>query len=540
MKRKGFFLILLFFVILGVSLFASGIKYGGTLTLTGGAASPSPARIFNPFIPTSLYGVYVTYEPLISINPLNGEETSWLATSYKWEDKNLKLVYQIREGVKWSDGIPLTSRDVVYTFQLMKKYPALDLNGIWSSGLQNVSADGPNTVIFSFDKPNIPVQAYISSTLIVPEHIWSKVKDPVTWTNPTPIGSGPFVFDKFSGSTYTFKRNPNYWQKGKPYVERLKFVIYTTNTTATMALAKGILDWGGYFIPDIEKTYVAHDPENFHYWFPPGSTILLLLNNQKPLFASAKVRLAIAMAINKERISKIGEYGYGAPAHPTALLPSFMDKWFDPTLKPLVYKYDPEKSVEILKNLGFTRGTDGIFVDKGGKKLSATLLTVTGWTDWVTDAQLIAKDLKKIGILINVKSVTYSTYRASLSTGSFDMALMWTVAGPSPYFHYNGRLNSKGSAPIGKTAVSNYERWEDPITDAMLRIIKETSDFTLQKRAMSVIEKIMLTEVPSIPLFYGPTWYEYNTRRFVGWPTKENFYCYPYSRLVILTHVHLK
>ena len=545
MKKKSFIVVMVIMSMLALSVFASGIKYGGTLTLTGGAASPSPARIFNPFSPSVLYGAYAIYQPLLNVNSFNGNITPLLATSFKWENDGYKLVYQLRRGANWSDGIPFTSKDVVYTFNMLKKYPALDTSGIWSTGaLSSVVADGKYTVVFSFKKLDTPLAISIDAIPIVPEHIWSKIKNPVTWTDPNPIGTGPFVFERFAGSTYFLKRNPNYWQKGRPYIEQLKFVIYTTNTAATMALSRGILDWGGYFIPSIEKIYVSRNPKYYHYWFPPLSVIGLFFNDQKYPFNNLQVRRAIAMAINKEQISKIGEYGYGLPADPTGLLPSFMKKWFYTPLESLKYKYDPKEAKKLLEEAGFKMGKDGIFVGKNGKKLIVNLSVVTGWTDWVTDVRLISQDLKKIGILVNIKSTTFSTYMASLSTGSFDMALMWTGSGPSPYFTFKARMSSKNSAPIGKSAPANYERWEDPITNSALQIYRESTSLFLKKRTMAILEWVMLTQVPFAPLYYGPVWYEYNTTHFVGWPTKENPYCVPTngygSFSIILTRVHLR
>ncbi len=126
-----------------------------------------------------------------------------------------------RKGVKWSDGVPFTANDVVFTFNLLKEYPALDLSGIWSnnSDLQSVEASGANVVIFKFLKPNVPLFYYIARTIIVPEHIWSNIKDPVKFLNTeNPVGTGPFLLKGIntSANTKTFVKNSNYWISGRP------------------------------------------------------------------------------------------------------------------------------------------------------------------------------------------------------------------------------------------------------------------------------------------------------------------------------------
>ena len=106
---------------------------------------------FNPFNPSSNpFSVGVTYETLEFVNSLqSGKSTPWLATGFTWSNSNKTLTFSIRSGVKWSDGTPFTAADVVYTFNLLKKYPALDLNAVWSV-LSNVTASGKDKVVFNF------------------------------------------------------------------------------------------------------------------------------------------------------------------------------------------------------------------------------------------------------------------------------------------------------------------------------------------------------------------------------------------------------
>ena len=106
---------------------------------------------FNPFNPSdAAYSVGLTYETLDFVNALqNAKVTPWLASSYAWSNANKTLTFTIRSGVKWTDGQPLTAADVAYTFNLIKKYPALDLNAVWSV-LSSVTQTGANQVVFNF------------------------------------------------------------------------------------------------------------------------------------------------------------------------------------------------------------------------------------------------------------------------------------------------------------------------------------------------------------------------------------------------------
>src|SRR6516165_6701747 len=185
---------------------------------------------FNPLNSTyTLVSVGFMYEPLVYVNPLQaGKTTPMLATSWAWGPGNKSLTFTIRQGVKWSDGTPMTAADVAYTFNLIKKYPALDLTGVWSV-LSSVTATG-NTVTMNFSTVAVPYFYYIADqTPIVPEHIWSKISNPATATNPNPVGSGPYTMSKCSPQNITYIANPHYWQPGLPRIHTLQYPAFTSN-----------------------------------------------------------------------------------------------------------------------------------------------------------------------------------------------------------------------------------------------------------------------------------------------------------------------
>ncbi|MGH3259651.1 MAG: ABC transporter substrate-binding protein, partial [Streptosporangiaceae bacterium] len=145
---------------------------------------------FSPFNPTdTLVSVGFVYEPLVYVNPLqNGATTPMLGSSWTWGAGNMSLVFNIRQGVKFTDGTPLTAADVAYTFNLIKKYPALDLTGVWSV-LSSVTQTGPYQVTMKFSTAAVPWFYYIADqTPIVPEHIWSKISNPVAYPDSHPVG----------------------------------------------------------------------------------------------------------------------------------------------------------------------------------------------------------------------------------------------------------------------------------------------------------------------------------------------------------------
>ncbi|HEX6779052.1 MAG TPA: ABC transporter substrate-binding protein [Ktedonobacterales bacterium] len=506
----------------------NGSKYGGSVTIV---AAPNGAftQNFNPFLAnSSRTGTQgMIYETLLFFNRLKGDVNPWLASSYSWSPNATQLTFHLREGVKWSDGQPFTSDDVVYTLNMMKQYPALDGNSLWSV-TQSVTNPDPSTVIITFKQPEVPMLWYVGGqTYIVPKHIWQNISDPTTATNANPVGTGPFTLKSFDSQLYVLGKNAHYWQPGKPYVNELRYPAYTSNTSADLLLSQGAVDWTGLFTPNVDKTFVSRDPAHNHYWFPPSNIVMLYLNTGKAPFDQVAVRQALSAAIDRNQIYKVAENGYEPVAHPSGLILPNDQKYLDPAYAKLAFKQDGAKAISLLEAAGWSKGSDGIFADKNGNRLAFKISVVAGWTDWVNDAQIMASNFKAIGIDASVNVVTFNNYITALAQGDFDSAVSWTTTGPNPYFLYNSLLNGSNTAPIGQKATSNWERWSDRATDALLAQYASSPDAATQQKAIAGLEKIMVDQMPSIPLVYGATWYEYNTSQFVGWPDQNDPYAMP-------------
>ncbi|HZV24692.1 MAG TPA: ABC transporter substrate-binding protein, partial [Acidothermaceae bacterium] len=191
---------------------SSGVHAGGTLTIQGDAGNPTLVENFNPLASAEMHGTYLIYEPLEIPSPIDGTYTPFLATDYKFTDPTT-LVYTIRQNVKWSDGTAFTPADVVFTFNLLKKFPALDLQGVWQQ-ISGVTASG-NNVTVTFKTPNVPFAATIAQTPIVPQHLWASVADPAKFANTKPVGTGPYTLASFAPTQYALAKNPTYWQASK-------------------------------------------------------------------------------------------------------------------------------------------------------------------------------------------------------------------------------------------------------------------------------------------------------------------------------------
>src|ERR1039458_7498281 len=206
---------------------------GSFLNIIADPAGPF-ADGFNPFsLSNSAYlqgATGMIYEPLMQFNLLKvGQIYPWLATSWSWANGGTELILHARPRVKWQDGKPVSAADVAYTFNLIKKFPALDGNGVTFT---SASAPSSSEVILRFSSAAFTQLFDISQVLIVPEHIWSKIPNPVTNADDNPVGTGPYTVGSFSAQEFTFLANPHYWQKGLPKIAKLNFLAYASNPSA--------------------------------------------------------------------------------------------------------------------------------------------------------------------------------------------------------------------------------------------------------------------------------------------------------------------
>jgi peptide/nickel transport system substrate-binding protein len=521
-------------ILLAVSLAACGSSGTGS-TSTGGILTISNATggtwtcQFNPFNPNvNSLPFGPIYEPLAFVNALqSGKASPWLATSWAWSNNNRTLTFTIRNGVHWTDGKPMTAADVVYTFGLLKKNSALDLNSVWTQ-LTSVTQQGSNQVVMNFNTSGLPYFYYVAGqTAIVPEHIWSTVKNPVTYNDANPIGTGAYTIKACTPENITYTANKHYWMPGEPKVSTVLYPAFTSNTSANTELATGQAQWGNQFIPDIAKFYMGKTPGN-SYWFPPTLNNDVFINLKDPLLSNVAVRRAMAYAIDRPKVSQIGENGYQPPANQTGIVNPTFSSWYDASAAAQYnYSYNPAKADQILTAAGFHKGPNGIFVTKSGTPLNFTVINIGDFSDFVASLQVIQANLKAAGIGITVQNLSQNAFNAALFNGHYQLAYYYESGGPSPYYEFRQWLLSANSAPIGQSASSNYERYSSPATDALLNSYANASTPAAQHQIMNQLQQVMLSQVPVIPVTESVDWYEYNTNLFSGWPTQANPYAQP-------------
>jgi len=512
-----------------------------TLTIEGDAGNPALVENFNPLQPSNaLHGVNLIYEPLEIVSPIDGTFTPFLATGYKFTDPKT-LVFTIREGVKWSDGTPFTAGDVVFTFNLLKKFPALDGNGVWQH-MSAISATGSDVTI-TFNSPNVPFAATIAQTPMVPEHVWSTVSDPVKFTNAKPVGTGPFTLDTFAPTQYALKKNPSYWQAGNIVAQQVLFPAQASNqSTNQLDVSSGKFDWAYNFLPDVKTTYVARDPKHNIYWFPPGGAIGLYLNLTKAPYTDVNFRKALSLSLDRTTIANKAVNGYLGQASMSGLILPNLSKWLDPTLANQgQVTPDPSAATAAFAKAGYTM-TGGKLVGKDGKQASMTIVMPNNFSDWVAAATEVTNQLKKVGLNVTSDLPQYAQYSQQIMSGTFDAAMGGFGGTGTPYTDFNNALNSSFAAPLKTPTANNFQRFKSASVDQSLAALASAIGEPAQKQATSQLEQAMYNQVPVVLMYYGGSWGLFSTKSFTGWPSASDPYTLPtnYNNALLTVLTHLK
>ena len=444
----------------------------------------------------------------------------------------------MRAGLTWSDATPLTSADVAFSFNMLQQFPALDRTGVWNF-LTAVTAPDPATVTFTFNQPAVPVFQRVVSVVTVPQHLWSGVADPTTFLNETPIGSGPFAFERFNGQQLSMVRNPSFWAADKVRIERLVYKGAAEGQVDQLLLAQGEYDWNALFIPDVENTFVSADPEHNKYWFTPDAPISLYFNLTMAPFNNVEFRHGIAYAIDRQAIADRAVFGYIDPASQTGLVMPNQQANITPnvTTPDGVLPYDPAQALQILAAAGFTRDGDGPLVGPDGAEVKFTFSVQSEWTDWVQASDILRENMGAIGIDMTVEPANPDIVIQNREIGEYQATFGVPPGGCNLYTIFWEPLGSAASAPIGESADSNFIRYSDPATDALLAQLQAATTPEQQLPIVQQLQDIVLTQYPYIPLWYGPIWYEYRTVNATNWPSAENPYASPNNGLIIVTNL---
>lgn len=377
-----------------------------------------------------------------------------LAESWEISDDGREITFYLRQNVKWHDGEPFTSADVLYTYELMVDPQTPTAYAERYKQVEHASAPDPYTFKVRYTQPLAP--ALVSWAMgICPKHLLEGEDIATSKLARNPVGTGPFRFVKWDpGEQIVLERNEDYFE-GAPYIKRIAYRIVPDTTTMFLELQSGGLDYMGLTpLQYARQTDTPAFKRRFNkYRYPAFVYTYLGYNLRKPMFQDKRVRQAIAYAIDKQEIVDGVLLGLGQPATG----PYKPGSWpYNEDVQR--YPYAPDKARALLDEVGW-KDVDGNGVrEKDGHKLAFTILTNQGNDQRIKAGEIIQRRLQEVGIDVKLRVIEWASFlKEFIQPGKFDATILgWTI--PVDPDGYNIWHSSKtGARELNFIAYSNPE-----------------------------------------------------------------------------------
>lgn len=429
----------------------------------------------------------------------SGETIPWLATDWALSGDGLTWTFTLRDGVRWHDGRPLTTDDVVFSIEYCQAHPGASWFMAQVNEIDSVTAVSDNQVAITLVRPFAPfLQTTAESLLIFPRHIWETVEDPQVYTEPDAfVGSGAYRLVEFSQEegTYLFHANPDFFL-GLPYVRRIEFV---PTSDEILALSNGDVDAFDKFGGVTDEMLDPFRQQPFAIGQAPGEWGMFLyfnLEKETPL-QDVRVRQAIACAVNRQAMVDRVLFGFGDPGNPGFLPPA--NPFYNEEVTE--YPYSLEQAEALLQEAGY----DG------------TPIKLAYSPDWIMASvravEIIEAGLTEIGIPLETVTMDQATIDAAATEGNYEMLLTgFGGLGGDPD---QLRRNFASTSPArGFSRAVGYRNADfDDLAEAQVSM-NETDD---RQRAVHEMQAILAQDLPALALYYTARVVVYNADIFDNW-----------------------
>lgn len=414
--------------------------------------SAEPATL-NPITATDAYESRVNsgniYETLIERNNETLELEPLLAESWEISEDKLTYTFKLRENVKWQDGEPFTSEDVVFSYETIMnpKVDAPQLRAYYQE-IRDVEAIDDHTVKFTYARPYFLALEFCGGMPIVPKHVFAEGDFNTNPAGRSPVGTGPYKFLRWTtGREIVVEKNPDYWGE-KPKLNRIVFRIITDSSVSLQVLKREELDVSGLTpIQWARQTSSKSFEENFDKlsYFTPNYSYIGW-NIRKPYFSDKVVRQALTHLVNRELILQQILFDLGAVVtNPFYINSPEYDKSIEP------YPYDPKKAGELLDQAGWTDSNGNGIRDKDGVEFKFEFLIPAGSETGEKIATILKEELDKMGIGMEIRKTEWAVFTTRLMERKFDaVTLAWSMGVESdPYQIWSSTQAEKGSNFVG-------------------------------------------------------------------------------------------
>lgn len=439
--------------------------------IVGGTLSVARANLFEGFtldqqtLNASLQISEAVMEPLIRTNPKGTKLEPGIAKNWAFNADNTQLTIDLNPAATFSDGNPLTTKDVAFSVDTWK---AGANYGATFAVISSTEVVNTHTIKLDLAYPDSALPAYLSwaNAGIVPANFGGRTAEEF-WQKP--VGAGPFAVEKWSSTgDIVLARNSHYYKKGQPYLDKVVSSFASDSNSLSLQLKSGKVDVADEISP------IAARGLNQSLMLPviEHNTPLLLMNNQDPALSDPSVRQAIAYALDYKSILRAVYRSYGSK--PVGALPTNLQNWAGPTTP--YFSYDLAKAKKMIS----------------GKTVPPTLTFIyTATGDASLLAQIVADNLAKIGITVELKPQDAGTRFSNLSSGKYQLAS----------FAYNA-ISPDVSDPISYiTSTSGmFTGFTSDAVDAQIKAYEQTTDAAAKQAAITAVQDIYLKQAPFVAL----------------------------------------
>lgn len=410
------------------------------------------------------------YDTLVMTDE-NLEMVPALAESWELSDDQLEWTFTLREGVEFHDGTPFTSADVVYSYERILDE---ELANAWKlSAIESIEAPDDLTVVIRVAQPTPNLLSSLGGFKGLAIVQQANVESGEITTNP--IGTGPFSIDRYTqGDSIGLVSNESYWG-GAPEIAGVNFRFISEGNTAVTALKSGEIDWTDS-IPTQQVAQLETDGVNLgivpstDYWY-------LAMNQANEPYNDARVRQAIAFAIDRDAIAQVAGYGTADVNQLAIPEQSFWATPYD------TYRTDLDQAQQLLDEAG----VDGFTMD---------LLVTSDYPETVTAAQIIADNLSQIGVDVSIRQPDFATWLDEQNNGNFDMLMMGWLGNIDPDDFYYAQHHTDGA--------SNAQGYSNPEVDRLLDEGRVETDDEARK-ALYAEAATMIADDASYVYLYNPS-----------------------------------
>jgi peptide/nickel transport system substrate-binding protein len=472
---RPFAFLLLSLIVVTAAAEAQAPKRGGVLNSVV-TEDPPGFSIHESATVSTVWPMSPCYNNLVYYDPMKSRETvdtivGELAEKWSWQDNHRNLVFFLRKNVKWHDGQPFTSRDVKYTFDVVRESadaPAklrLSPRKDWYANIEAIETPDAHTVVFRMRRPQPSLLLMLASgySPVYPAHV------PLADLRQKCVGTGPFKLKEYvRGQTIELVRNPDYFVPNRPYLDGIKYTIIGERGTRLAALQTGRLD---AFVP-LDMTKVTAEtakkaaPTLVVQETGQNGSDNIIVNHKKAPFDNVAVRRAVNYALN--RAASISSVRHGGAVPGAAMMPPPFGTWGLPSseLRNLPGYREPARDRAEAKKLLASAGYGP------GKTMRLEMATRT-LPVYVDLASYVVDQLKQVGIEVQVKQIDTAQWFPGLARKEFVIAANLTAPGaddPDVMFYENFKCGT----------ARNYSDYCDEQTDRM--IDQQSSELDKAKR----------------------------------------------------------